>query len=288
MTCSTNGCSPASGANADHQEDVSFTRPAPLISRPARAWPRWPHDASREAIPLSLPTEQPTTAINLASPLDGHLQRTVHIDWDYLVVRRPVVLTHSTLPAYLLLPEVHALLDRALHANHHLMINTLWHTGARISECLSLTRANFHLAAERSYVSLHVSKRRGRPRTNAAGDPVPRLLPITDHAYLLELDRYFTTHRLKANDKLFPIGRHGAAKRVRTLVERVKKEGGVDLPIKVTAHTFRHSFAINAVLHGVPLPVIKQWLGHRNIQSTEIYTQVLAAETGHLMQWIAF
>jgi len=63
---------------------------------------------------------------------------------------------------------------------------------------------------------------------------------------------------------------------------------GGALPTNVTPHTFRHSFAVNAVLHGVPLPVIKQWLGHRNIQSTEIYTQVLAVETGHLMQWMAF
>lgn len=218
---------------------------------------------------------------------EGVMQRTVHIDWDYLVERRPVVLTHSVLPPYLLLPEVHALLEQALHANHHLMINTLWHTGARISECLSLTRSAFHLDDERSYVSLKVAKRRGRPRTNAAGDPLPRLVPITDHTYLLELERYFTTHHLSAGDRLFAIGRHGAAKRIRTLIERVK-ESGKGVPINVTPHTFRHSFAVNAVLHGVPLPVIKQWLGHRNIQSTEIYTQVLAAETGHLMQWIAF
>lgn len=217
----------------------------------------------------------------------GTLQRSVHIDWDYLVERRPVVLTHSTLPPYLLLPEVHALLDQALHSNHHLMVNTLWHTGARISECLSLTRSAFHLDGEHSHVSLKVAKGRGRPRTNASGDPVPRLVPITDPAYLLELERYFTTHHLSSGDRLFPIGRHGAAKRIRTLVERTRK-AGTAMPINVTPHTFRHSFAVNAVLHGVPLPVIKQWLGHRNIQSTEIYTQVLAAETGHLMQWMAF
>lgn len=211
----------------------------------------------------------------------------MHIDWDYLVKRRPVVLTHSTLPPYLLLPEVHALLDRALHSNHRLMINTLWHTGARISEALSLTRNAFHLDGEHSYVSLKISKRRGRPRTNAAGDPLPRLVPITDRAYLLELERYFITHRLGVGEKLFGIGRHGASKRIRVLANKVR-ETGEALPVNVTPHTFRHSFAVNAVLHGVPLPVIKQWLGHRNIQSTEVYTQVLAAETGHLMQWMAF
>lgn len=218
---------------------------------------------------------------------ENPLQHTAHIDWGYLVKRRPVVLTHSTLPLYLLLPEVHSLLDQALHANHHLMINTLWHTGARISECLSLTRGDFHLEGKHSYVSLKVSKQRGRPRTNATGNPVPRLVPITDANYLMELERYFTTHRLGANDKLFPLGRHGASKRIRTVVKQAREEGKVP-PLNITPHTFRHSFAVNAVLHGIPLPVIKQWLGHRNIQSTEAYTQVLAAETGHLMQWITY
>jgi len=213
--------------------------------------------------------------------------RTVDIDWHYLVERRPVVLTHSTLPPYLLLPEVHTLLSQALHANHHLMLNTLWHTGARISECLSLTRGDFHMEGARSYVSLKVSKRRGRPRTNTADQPVPRLVPITDEIYLLELERYFTTHRLGVNEPIFAIGRHGAAKRIRTLAERARQAGGA-LSINITPHTFRHSFAVNAVLHGVPLTVIKQWLGHRNIQSTEVYTQVLAAETGLLMQWITY
>jgi len=240
-------------------------------------------------MPLSYPTKasRPPQSNEHEAATDGHLQRTVHIDWDYLIEQRPVVLTHSTLPPYLLLPEIHALLDRALHSNHHLMINTLWHTGARISEALGLTRNAFHLDGNRSYVSLKISRRRGRPCTNAAGDPLPRRVPITDGAYLLELERYFTTHQLGAGEKLFTIGRHGASKRIRVLADKVRETNGV-LPVNVTPHTFRHSFAVNAVLHGVPLPVIKQWLGHRNIQSTEVYTQVLAAETGHLMRWIAF
>ncbi|MCF6256177.1 MAG: tyrosine-type recombinase/integrase [Gammaproteobacteria bacterium] len=153
------------------------------------------HVGVGEDTPLSLPIKNPSSNDIDTASTEGHLQRTVHIDWDYLVKQRPVVLTHSTLPPYLLLPEVHALLDRALHSNHRLMINTLWHTGARISECLSLTRNAFHLDGEHSYVSLKISKRRGRPRTNAAGDPLPRLVPITDRDYLLELERYFTTHR---------------------------------------------------------------------------------------------
>ncbi|MGO1500477.1 MAG: tyrosine-type recombinase/integrase [Marinobacter sp.] len=50
----------------------------------------------------------------------------------------------------------------------------------------------------------------------------------------------------------------------------------------------RHSFACNAVLHGQPLTVVRDWLGHASTEQTEIYTRVLATETNHLMRYMAF
>jgi site-specific recombinase XerD len=43
-----------------------------------------------------------------------------------------------------------------------------------------------------------------------------------------------------------------------------------------------HSFAINCVLHRVPLPVLR-WLGlgHEHIASTMIYTKVVTLDSGH-------
>lgn len=94
--------------------------------------------------------------------------------------RRPVVLKHTTVPLYLLLPEVRTLLALALHANTHLLLNTLWHTGARISEALALTPSHFHLEGEHSYVSLAMLKGRGRPKTRCRGEAIARMVPIAD------------------------------------------------------------------------------------------------------------
>jgi site-specific recombinase XerD len=67
------------------------------------------------------------------------------------------------------------------------------------------------------------------------------------------------------------------------VVERV---GGA--PFSISAHTFRHSFAIHLLLHGRPLKYVSQLLGHRSVDSTEIYTNVLTIDGGHFLEGVEF
>ena len=217
------------------------------------------------------------------TPLPAAGEIRVEIDWPLLLEQRQAVLDHSDLPPYLLLPEVHALRDAAPDDNTLLLIDTLWHTGARISECLALTPGHFHLDDRASHVSIQSLKKRGRPSRRAAQQK-PRLLPLADEAYLRRLRRYLGSHGLRRRERLFPLTRSAVNKRLDRLVAGMR-----DAPsIRVTPHVLRHSFAVNAVLHGTPLPVLQRWLGHSDVQSTMIYTQVLTLETHHLMQRIRF
>lgn len=43
------------------------------------------------------------------------------------------------------------------------------------------------------------------------------------------------------------------------------------IPEKVTPHMFRHSRALSLYRKGVPLPLISEWLGHSNLETTLIY-----------------
>lgn len=209
----------------------------------------------------------------------------IDINWDLMLEQRQAVLAHSEVPPYLILPEVHRLLQACKHDNTYLMINTLWHTGARISECLSLTPAHFVFNAQQPYVSIQTLKTRGRPKKGQRDKP--RLVPITDADYISQVQRYIKSNRVRKDQLLFSISRYGTNKRLDRLVASMPDH---DKPsIRVTPHTLRHSFAINIVLQGIPhLQILQQWMGHTDINSTLIYTQVLALETHHFMQRIRY
>ncbi|WP_416396659.1 tyrosine-type recombinase/integrase [Allohahella sp. A8] len=208
----------------------------------------------------------------------------VQINWGHLIERRPITLqVQSDLPPYLLLPEVHQLLDVALTPKDYLLVRLLWQTGARISEAVAVTVGQLTLTDEwGSGVLLDRLKSRGRPKKLQRDVIRKRWVPITDMTLVRELQRYINGHDLKPGDRLLPHTRQWGCKRISLLSEKAR------LPISVHPHTLRHSFACNAVLHGEPLTVIRDWLGHASLEQTEIYTRVLATETNHLMRYMSF
>jgi integrase/recombinase XerD len=56
------------------------------------------------------------------------------------------------------------------------------------------------------------------------------------------------------------------------IMKAVAKESGVTA--EVTPHTLRHSFAAHKLSDGLALPKLRELLGHANISTTQIYTQV--------------
>lgn len=222
------------------------------------------------------PVETPSVAFPIQS---------VQIDWDRLEAKRPLVLdTIDHMPAYLLKPEVLALLDAEKHPTYRLILDLMWTTGARVSEVLALKPTSFIDDGYDFGVILKTLKQRpGRPTKVALQRSPKRYLPIADHALEDRVQSYLYAGHFTKTDRIFPMCRQTVNRHIHALVDRV---GGA--PFQISAHTFRHSFAIHLLLHGRPLKYVSQLLGHKSVDSTEIYTNVLTVDGAHFLDRVDF
>jgi site-specific recombinase XerD len=55
-------------------------------------------------------------------------------------------------------------------------------------------------------------------------------------------------------------------------------EEAVIRSLPATPKGLRHGFGVHGVMSGIPLNLIQRWLGHADIATTAIYTNVLGPE----------
>lgn len=154
------------------------------------------------------------------------------------------------------------------------MLRLLYATGMRVSEMMSLNVEDVDLASD--YV--RCLGKAGRERH----------IPF-DHRTHQTLEEYLSSAR--------PVlTRHGdtAALFVNHRGERLTRQGfwlilkgharAANLPGSITPHTLRHSFAIHLLSNNANLRDVQELLGHANIATTQIYTQMVgqgrARQTG--------
>ena len=143
------------------------------------------------------------------------------------------------------------------------LITLLWGCGLRISEALSLTRADVPFAD-----SLRITGKGGKTRL------VPVLPAVAEavETYLLELPTELAT-----GERLFRAVRGGplSPRHAQALMQKLR--GRLGLPASATPHALRHSFATHLLGAGADLRVIQELLGHASLSTTQRYADVDAA-----------
>lgn len=148
-------------------------------------------------------------------------------------------------------------------ARDEALLTLLWGCGLRISEALSLMRADAPLGP-----TLRVTGKGGKTRL------VP-VLPVVREA----VDAYLAAlpSALAPDDALFRAVRGGAysPRHAQALMQKLR--GRLGLPASATPHALRHSFATHLLAAGADLRAIQDLLGHASLSTTQRYAAVDAA-----------
>ncbi len=176
------------------------------------------------------------------------------------------------LPKPLSVQEIDELLEQPSRRNtpeakrDRAMLELMYATGLRVTELVSLDLNDVQIDGEKPYVRLLGKGNRERQ------------VPLLDQP-VQELSEYIRLARLRLvgerNETALFVNRRG---------ERLTRQGfwlilkgyAADAGIRghVTPHTLRHSFATHMLRGGMDIHKVQELLGHANISTTQVYTQV--------------
>lgn len=143
------------------------------------------------------------------------------------------------------------------------MLHTIYSTGMRVTELVSLNVAHLDLARGHVRCAGRTRRERVLPLSLAAQNALGTYLDTTR----LELLRKDEEPALFLNHHGQRLTRQGFW----LIIKGYARAAGI---ADITPHTLRHSFALDMLGRGMELRSVKELLGHANISTTHIYRQV--------------
>jgi site-specific recombinase XerD len=148
------------------------------------------------------------------------------------------------------------------------ILETLFSTGLRVSELCKLNRDQINFKTREFGVIGKGQKPRVVFLSEAAVHWLQRYLAVREDVYRPLFIHYSGSHDEINNGERMRL----TPRSVQRLVDKYVKK--VKLPIKISPHGLRHSFATDLLIHGADLRSVQEMLGHKNIATTQIYTHV--------------
>lgn len=185
---------------------------------------------------------------------------TLNLESPKIEKKLPQILTVSEVELLLKQPDT----SDCKGSRDRCMLELLYATGIRVSELVSLNTDDVNM-------DLCFLKCSGKGMKD-------RVVPIGSMA-VKALEEYTGKHRnalLKdRNEKALFLNFHGSRMTRQGFWKIIKyyaKKAGIDADI--TPHTLRHSFAAHLIENGADLKSVQEMLGHSDISTTQIYTQI--------------
>lgn len=157
--------------------------------------------------------------------------------------------------------DIKGLRDKAI-------LETLFSTGLRVSELTKLNRQQVNFETR----EFGVIGKGQHPRVVFLSDSaclwLQRYLAARDDDYWPLFIRYSRSQEEANHGEKMRLTPRSVQRLVDYYVKKAK------LPIKISPHGLRHSFATDLLTSGADLRSVQEMLGHKNIATTQIYTHV--------------
>jgi site-specific recombinase XerD len=181
---------------------------------------------------------------------------------DWAIEHIPHAKREKKLPSVLSIEEVRRLLGAVKNARQRVVLTTIYASGLRLSEALSLKVGDIDSAR----MVLHV--RRGKGGKD-------RMVPLSP-VLLEQLREHWA--RVRPQTYLFPGARPDKPLNptsIQKAMQAARLRAGIRKPASV--HTLRHSYATHLLESGTDLRRIQTWLGHGSLDTTAVYLHVCSA-----------
>jgi len=148
------------------------------------------------------------------------------------------------------------------------ILEALFSTGLRVSELVRLNRDQIDLKRQEFGVKGKGNKLRVVFLSDTASQWIERYLQSRQDRFKPLFIRYSGSVDSRKNGEKMRL----TARSIENIVTKYARRCG--LPIKVSPHTLRHSFATDLLIGGADLRSVQEMLGHESIRTTQVYTHV--------------
>ena len=144
------------------------------------------------------------------------------------------------------------------------MLELMYATGLRVSELVSLTNLNIDFDTQ----TVRCYGKGNKERVVPMGDIAAKYLKMYLDNYRDSLKKKRLCDNLFLNNHGNKLTRQGFF----IILKTIALENGIEK--NITPHMLRHSFATHLLNNGADLRSIQLMLGHNNISTTQIYTNI--------------
>lgn len=190
---------------------------------------------------------------------DSELIKILKIPRKKDVKKSPKIITEEELKLLLNQPNVKIKKGRRQLA----ILSLMYDAGLRIDELLSLKVKDINFQNIKTINVLH--GKGNKQREVPISDDVAQILTIYVKDYNLKEDDY-----LFSNSKKEKLTSNAIRKIIKKNVELAKEQNS-NFPDRINPHKFRHSKATHLINKGVSVVEVKEFLGHADLSSTQIY-----------------